>query len=178
MMIGWATPTVEPFFGTNDGGPNGAVPVNGVGFCPSAGRRRATGSAGSGNGAAPAGRRRRRNGRRRRGRVGWCRDVRITGRRVRIRRAVPRCPAPAERPIRLRSEPRTDSPRPARHMHPSCRVLDPVSHSAGASYLFHGWQGADQRPEYTPVNCRAMNRVSLVQQRPYICQSWAPSFWV
>ena len=25
MMIGWATPTVEPFFGTNDGGPKGAV---------------------------------------------------------------------------------------------------------------------------------------------------------
>src|SRR6476620_6500319 len=37
MMIGWATPTVEPLTGTNFGGPNGAVPVNGVGSCPPAG---------------------------------------------------------------------------------------------------------------------------------------------
>src|SRR5271169_5973858 len=53
MMIGWATPTVEPFFGTNDGGPNGAVPVNGVGFCPAAGPV-ATGSA-KGGGAGASG---------------------------------------------------------------------------------------------------------------------------
>src|SRR5947209_6141791 len=54
MMIGWATPTVEPFFGTNEGGPNGAVPVNGVAFCPAAGPA-ATGRApgnGSGGGGA------------------------------------------------------------------------------------------------------------------------------
>ncbi|WP_394328558.1 L,D-transpeptidase family protein, partial [Mycobacterium avium] len=28
MMIGCATPTVEPVLGTNVGGPNGGVPVN------------------------------------------------------------------------------------------------------------------------------------------------------
>ena len=39
MMIGWATPTVEPLAGTNLGGPNGAAPVNGVGSCPAAGAR-------------------------------------------------------------------------------------------------------------------------------------------
>ena len=32
MMIGWATPTVAPVAGMKLGGPNGAVPVNGVGF--------------------------------------------------------------------------------------------------------------------------------------------------
>src|SRR6516162_5143627 len=55
MMIGWPTPTVEPPFGTNEGGPNGAVPVNGVGFCPSAGPA-ATGEApGKGNGGGASG---------------------------------------------------------------------------------------------------------------------------
>src|SRR5262249_35903363 len=49
MMIGWATPTVEPLAGTKLGGPNGAVPVNGVGSCPAAGPA-ATGTA-SGSGA-------------------------------------------------------------------------------------------------------------------------------
>jgi hypothetical protein len=50
-MMGWATPTVEPFFGTNVGGPNGAVPVNGVGFCPAAGPA-ATGNANGGGAGA------------------------------------------------------------------------------------------------------------------------------
>ena len=49
MMIGWATPTVEPLAGTNLGGPNGAVPVDGVGSCPPAGP--ATTATGSGGGA-------------------------------------------------------------------------------------------------------------------------------
>ncbi len=31
MMIGWATPTVEPFAGAILGGPNGAAPTNGAG---------------------------------------------------------------------------------------------------------------------------------------------------
>src|SRR5271168_1351155 len=44
MMIGWPTPTVEPPTGVNRGGPNGATPVNGVGFCPAAGPA-ATGTA-------------------------------------------------------------------------------------------------------------------------------------
>ncbi len=44
MMIGWPTPTVAPPFGTKFGVPNGAVPVNGVGFCPTAGPA-ATGTA-------------------------------------------------------------------------------------------------------------------------------------
>src|SRR6516165_3062436 len=57
MMIGWPTPTVEPFFGTNEGGPNGAAPVNGVGFCPAAGPEKAgtTPGAGGGGGAASGG---------------------------------------------------------------------------------------------------------------------------
>src|SRR5271169_4292249 len=49
MMIGWATPTVAPLAGTNVGGPNGAVPVNGVGSCPPAGP--ATTGTASGSGA-------------------------------------------------------------------------------------------------------------------------------
>src|SRR5882757_9575440 len=52
MMIGWATPTVEPLAGTNVGGPNGAAPVNGVGSCPPAGPA-TTGT--SGGGAANGG---------------------------------------------------------------------------------------------------------------------------
>src|SRR5271167_700838 len=54
MMIGWATPTVEPLAGTNLGGPNGAVPVNGVGSCPPAGPATTPGSPGSGSGSASA----------------------------------------------------------------------------------------------------------------------------
>jgi hypothetical protein len=49
-MIGWATPTVEPLAGTTLGGPNGAVPVNGVGSCPPA-----PGTPGSGSASAEAG---------------------------------------------------------------------------------------------------------------------------
>src|ERR1700681_3784792 len=55
MMIGWATPTVEPLAGTNLGGPNGAVPVNGVGSCPAAGPATTPGSPGAGSGSASAG---------------------------------------------------------------------------------------------------------------------------
>src|SRR5277367_198242 len=53
MMIGWATPTVEPLTGTKLGGPNGAVPVNGAGSCPPPGP--ATTGTGSGGGAANGG---------------------------------------------------------------------------------------------------------------------------
>src|SRR5271168_4106715 len=58
MMIGWATPTVEPLAGTNLGGPNGAAPVKGVGFCPApgpAGGATTPGSPGAGSGSASAG---------------------------------------------------------------------------------------------------------------------------
>src|SRR5271156_834245 len=63
MMIGWATPTLAPLAGTNGGGPNGAVPVNGVGSCPPAGPATtgtasgsgAGGGTGSGGGAANGG---------------------------------------------------------------------------------------------------------------------------
>src|ERR1700704_4182384 len=51
MMIGCPTPTIEPLFGTNDGAPNGAVPVNGVGSCPSA----VPAAAGSATGGAQGG---------------------------------------------------------------------------------------------------------------------------
>src|ERR1700734_2241388 len=54
MMIGWATPTVEPLAGKSLGGPKGAAPVNGVGSCPPAGPAR-TGAAGGGGGGGPAG---------------------------------------------------------------------------------------------------------------------------
>src|SRR5258705_6338621 len=52
MMIGWATPTVEPLAGTTLGGPNGAVPVNGVGSCPAAGPATTPGSLGPGSASA------------------------------------------------------------------------------------------------------------------------------
>src|ERR1700742_5071731 len=54
MMIGWATPTVEPLAGTSLGGPKGAAPVNGVGSCPPAGPAR-TGAAGGGGAGGPPG---------------------------------------------------------------------------------------------------------------------------
>src|ERR1700721_1411032 len=54
MMIGWATPTVAPLAGTNLGGPNGAAPVNGVGFCPAPGPA-STGAANGGGAGGPAG---------------------------------------------------------------------------------------------------------------------------
>src|SRR6187431_1900405 len=53
MMIGWATPTVEPSAGANLGGPNGAVPVNGVGSCPAAGPATTGTASGSGAGGNP-----------------------------------------------------------------------------------------------------------------------------
>src|SRR6476646_11457233 len=53
MMIGWATPTVEPLAGTNLGGPNGAVPVNGVGSCAAAGPATTGTASGSGAGGNP-----------------------------------------------------------------------------------------------------------------------------
>lgn len=37
MMIGWATPTIEPLTGVNVGGRNGGWPVKGSGFWPAAG---------------------------------------------------------------------------------------------------------------------------------------------
>src|ERR1700735_3220806 len=54
MMIGCATPTVEPLAGKSFGGPNGAAPVNGVGSCPAPGPAR-TGAAGGGGAGGPAG---------------------------------------------------------------------------------------------------------------------------
>src|ERR1700722_2641818 len=54
MMIGWATPTVEPLAGNNLGGPKGAAPVNGVGSCPPAGPA-ATGAGNGGGAGGPAG---------------------------------------------------------------------------------------------------------------------------
>src|ERR1700744_4554351 len=54
MMIGWATPTVEPLAGTILGGPKGAAPVNGVGSCPPAGPASA-GAANGGGIGGPAG---------------------------------------------------------------------------------------------------------------------------
>src|ERR1700731_1700824 len=53
-MIGWPTPTVEPFFGTNEGGPKGGVPVNGVGSCPAAGPATTGCAPGKGNGGGGA----------------------------------------------------------------------------------------------------------------------------
>src|SRR6478672_6756596 len=53
MMIGWATPTVEPLTGAILGGPNGAVPVNGVGSCPPAGPATTGTASGSGAGGNP-----------------------------------------------------------------------------------------------------------------------------
>src|SRR5271168_3236938 len=53
MMIGWATPTVEPLAGTNVGGPNGAVPVNGVASCPAPGPATTGPASGSGAGGNP-----------------------------------------------------------------------------------------------------------------------------
>src|ERR1700761_8362612 len=50
MMIGWPTPTVDPLAGTNRGGPNGAWPVNGAGFCPSAGPANVGWASGGANG--------------------------------------------------------------------------------------------------------------------------------
>src|SRR5271166_1905446 len=52
MMIGWATPTVEPLVGTILGGPNGALPVNGVGSCPAPGPAGIPGSPGAGSASA------------------------------------------------------------------------------------------------------------------------------
>src|ERR1700742_2050409 len=52
MMIGWATPTVEPLAGTSLGGPNGAAPVNGVGSCPAPGPATTPGSPGAGSASA------------------------------------------------------------------------------------------------------------------------------
>src|SRR6202167_5192793 len=52
MMIGWATPTVEPLAGTNLGGPNGAMPMDGAGSCPAAGPATTPGSPGSGSASA------------------------------------------------------------------------------------------------------------------------------
>src|ERR1700733_2741784 len=54
MMIGWATPTVEPLAGKSLGGPKGAAPVNGVGSWPPAGPAR-TGAANGGGAGGPAG---------------------------------------------------------------------------------------------------------------------------
>ena len=53
MIIGWATPTVEPLAGANLGGPNGAVLVNGVGSCPAAGPATTGTASGSGAGGNP-----------------------------------------------------------------------------------------------------------------------------
>src|ERR1700687_3987358 len=55
MMIGCATPTVAPWAGTNLGGPNGAVPVNGVGSCPSAGPANPGCATGAGPGGSAGG---------------------------------------------------------------------------------------------------------------------------
>src|ERR1700730_18625130 len=55
MMIGWATPTVAPLAGTNLGGPNGGVPVNGVGYGPSAGPRNTGCATGAGPRASEGG---------------------------------------------------------------------------------------------------------------------------
>src|SRR3954462_10144312 len=52
MMIGSATPTVEPLAGATLGGPNGAVPVNGVGSCAAAGPATIPGSPGAGSASA------------------------------------------------------------------------------------------------------------------------------
>src|SRR5271163_4455710 len=52
MRIGWATPTVELLAGTKLGGPNGAVPVNGVGSCPAPGPATTPGSPGAGSASA------------------------------------------------------------------------------------------------------------------------------
>src|SRR5437763_13712647 len=48
-MLGCPTPTVQPFFGPNDRGPKGAVPVNGDGFCPAAGPAATACAPGKGN---------------------------------------------------------------------------------------------------------------------------------
>src|SRR5262245_26085135 len=53
MMIGWATPTVEPLAGAIFGGPNGAPPVKAVASCPAAGP--ATTGTASGSGAGGGG---------------------------------------------------------------------------------------------------------------------------
>src|ERR1700754_2878791 len=52
MMIGWATPSVAPLAGAKLGGPNGAVPVDGVGSCPAAGPATTPGSPGAGSASA------------------------------------------------------------------------------------------------------------------------------
>src|SRR4051812_18800086 len=54
MMIGLATPTMEPLTGLNVGGRNGGSPVNGVGSCPAAGPD-ATGTAAGSPGGTPNG---------------------------------------------------------------------------------------------------------------------------
>src|SRR5271165_2167747 len=45
MTIGLATPTIAPLIGLNAGGRNGAVPVNGSGFCPAMGAAAGGGAA-------------------------------------------------------------------------------------------------------------------------------------
>ena len=54
MMIGLATPTIDPLSGLNVGGRNGGVPVNGVGFCPAAVPSGITEGAASGSAAGGA----------------------------------------------------------------------------------------------------------------------------
>ena len=54
IMIGLATPTIEPLSGLNDGGRNGGAPVTGVGSCPPAGPA-ATGSCQPGRAASGGG---------------------------------------------------------------------------------------------------------------------------
>src|SRR5271166_47712 len=53
MTIGLATPTIAPLIGLNAGGRNGAVPVNGSGFCPATGAT--TGGGGAANGSTGPG---------------------------------------------------------------------------------------------------------------------------
>src|SRR5690349_22543035 len=52
MMIGCATPTVAPLTGEKCGGPNGAVPMNGVGSWPASGPATTPGSPGTGSACA------------------------------------------------------------------------------------------------------------------------------
>src|ERR1700750_2366169 len=54
MMMGGATPTVEPLEGTSLGGPNGAAPVNGVGSWPAPGTAGSPGGGSASTGPAPS----------------------------------------------------------------------------------------------------------------------------
>src|ERR1700727_2148659 len=156
MMTGCATPTIAPVFGTNDGVPNGAVPVNGVGSCPSAAPAAAgsaTGGAhgggggasgspcGGGGGGKPG------NGGSSKGGGGAGGAATTPGSPGTGSGSANAGPVPSTNtaaiPAAFRAAKRLARVQPDICIPPS-QLLDPVWHSGVTSYLIHAWCGTGQ----------------------------------